>query len=81
MEEQETVREEYTTPGVVELDAVSVVTLGTYAEDSADEGRYFQDWNTADRPGLTRLRAALTRCGTGWQAAVTTAYPTEPGTQ
>ena len=42
MEEQETAREEYTTPRVVELDAVSVVTLGKYAEDSADKGRYFE---------------------------------------
>ena len=36
------VAEPYVAPQVIELDAVSVVTLGKYAEDSADKGRYFE---------------------------------------
>lgn len=32
----------YTAPQLIELDAVSKVTLGKYAEDSADQGRYFE---------------------------------------
>ncbi|MGW1495310.1 hypothetical protein [Streptomyces sp. NPDC002402] len=36
------VREDYTAPQLIELDAVSKVTLGKYAEDSADKGRYFE---------------------------------------
>ncbi|WP_107248172.1 putative RiPP precursor [Carbonactinospora thermoautotrophica] len=32
----------YTTPQVIELDSVAVVTLGKYAEDSADQGKYFE---------------------------------------
>jgi hypothetical protein len=42
-EEQRTeVREGYTAPQLIELDVVSKVTLGKYAEDSADKGRYFE---------------------------------------
>lgn len=32
----------YEPPVVIELGAVSEVTLGKYAEDSADMGRYFE---------------------------------------
>jgi hypothetical protein len=32
----------YTPPQLIELDEVSKVTLGKYAEDSADQGRYFE---------------------------------------
>ncbi|GAA2112103.1 hypothetical protein GCM10009802_10080 [Streptomyces synnematoformans] len=32
----------YATPVLVELEQVSKVTLGKYAEDSADKGRYFE---------------------------------------
>lgn len=32
----------YTTPVLFELEQVSNVTLGKYAEDSADKGRYFE---------------------------------------
>ncbi len=35
-------RPSYTSPQLIELDAVSKVTLGKYAEDSADQGRYFE---------------------------------------
>ncbi|MFF0505940.1 hypothetical protein ACFYUH_20380 [Streptomyces fimicarius] len=35
-------RPSYTAPQLIELDAVSKVTLGKYAEDSADQGRYFE---------------------------------------
>ncbi|MDI3405946.1 hypothetical protein [Streptomyces cavernicola] len=34
--------EEYAAPQLIELDAVSKVTLGKYAEDSSDKGRYFE---------------------------------------
>lgn len=37
-----TPREEYSAPQLIELDAVSKVALGKYAEDSADKGRYFE---------------------------------------
>lgn len=40
--ENTTPREEYSSPQLIELDAVSKVTLGKYAEDSADKGRYFE---------------------------------------
>ncbi|TQK45289.1 hypothetical protein FBY35_6848 [Streptomyces sp. SLBN-118] len=36
------VREGYTAPQLIDLDVVSKVTLGKYAEDSADKGRYFE---------------------------------------
>jgi len=32
----------YVTPQLIELDKVAVVTLGKYAEDSADQGKYFE---------------------------------------
>ncbi|MER7399690.1 hypothetical protein ABT381_29745 [Streptomyces sp. NPDC000151] len=32
----------YRAPQLIELDVVSQVTLGKYAEDSADKGRYFE---------------------------------------
>ncbi|MEV0598500.1 hypothetical protein AB0I82_04235 [Streptomyces sp. NPDC050315] len=35
-------REAYSAPQLIELDVVSKVTLGKYAEDSADKGRYFE---------------------------------------
>jgi hypothetical protein len=34
--------EGYSAPQLIELDVVSKVTLGKYAEDSADKGRYFE---------------------------------------
>ena len=34
--------EPYDAPRLVELEEVAVVTLGKYAEDSADKGRYFE---------------------------------------
>ncbi|MEU7488081.1 hypothetical protein [Streptomyces sp. NPDC042319] len=34
--------EAYSAPRLIELDVVSRVTLGKYAEDSADQGRYFE---------------------------------------
>ena len=34
--------EDYSAPQLIELDVVSKVTLGKYAEDSADKGRYFE---------------------------------------
>ncbi|MBT2397978.1 hypothetical protein [Streptomyces sp. ISL-100] len=34
--------ETYSAPQLFELDVVSKVTLGKYAEDSADKGRYFE---------------------------------------
>jgi len=34
--------EAYVAPQLIEIDAVSKVTLGKYAEDSADKGRYFE---------------------------------------
>ncbi len=34
--------EEYMTPELIELGETSEVTLGKYAEDSQDEGRYFE---------------------------------------
>lgn len=37
-----TTREVYSAPQLIELDVVSKVTLGKYAEDSADKGRYFE---------------------------------------
>lgn len=33
---------QYEVPVVIELDATSEVTLGKYAEDSKDQGRYFE---------------------------------------
>lgn len=33
---------EYVTPVVADLGSVAEVTLGKYAEDSQDEGRYFE---------------------------------------
>jgi hypothetical protein len=41
-EQEITIGEVYTPPVLVELDAMSEVTLGKYAEDSADKGRYFE---------------------------------------
>ncbi|GAA2245800.1 hypothetical protein GCM10010413_57070 [Promicromonospora sukumoe] len=38
MQETET----YSTPVVADLGSVAEVTLGKYAEDSQDEGRYFE---------------------------------------
>jgi hypothetical protein len=35
-------QEDYAAPQLIELDTVSKVTLGKYAEDSADKGRYFE---------------------------------------
>jgi len=35
-------REVYTAPQLVELGSVPAVTLGKYAEDSQDKGRYFE---------------------------------------
>ncbi|RII06964.1 hypothetical protein DSC45_34620 [Streptomyces sp. YIM 130001] len=35
-------QEDYAVPQLIELDAVSKVTLGKYAEDSSDQGRYFE---------------------------------------
>jgi hypothetical protein len=32
----------YSAPLLVEIDTTSRVTLGKYAEDSADQGRYFE---------------------------------------
>ncbi|MGH8886952.1 MAG: lasso RiPP family leader peptide-containing protein [Egibacteraceae bacterium] len=32
----------YVTPQVIELGEVAVMTLGKYAEDSADQGKYFE---------------------------------------
>jgi hypothetical protein len=32
----------YIAPQLIELDVLSKVTLGKYAEDSADKGRYFE---------------------------------------
>lgn len=40
--ENATPREGYSAPQLIELDTVSKVTLGKYAEDSADKGRYFE---------------------------------------
>jgi hypothetical protein len=34
--------DQYMPPRLIELDAVTKVTLGKYAEDSADEDRYFE---------------------------------------
>jgi hypothetical protein len=34
--------EPYAPPVLVELDVMTQVTLGKYAEDSADKGRYFE---------------------------------------
>lgn len=34
--------DEYTAPQVIELASVAETTLGKYAEDSADQGRYFE---------------------------------------
>ena len=39
--QQEVPREEYSAPTLVELGPVQDVTLGKYAEDSSDAGRYF----------------------------------------
>jgi len=36
------VSDRYTAPGLVDLGPATEVTLGKYAEDSQDEGRYFE---------------------------------------
>ncbi|UQA91530.1 hypothetical protein [Streptomyces halobius] len=41
-EKHNEVHEGYTAPQLIALDVVSKVTLGKYAEDSADKGRYFE---------------------------------------
>ncbi|MGI5352171.1 hypothetical protein ACQEU8_28860 [Streptomyces sp. CA-250714] len=35
-------REGYVAPVLIEIDTVADVTLGKYAEDSQDKGRYFE---------------------------------------
>jgi hypothetical protein len=37
-----TAAEPYVAPELIELDEVAVVTLGKYAEDTADQDRYFE---------------------------------------
>jgi hypothetical protein len=36
------VNDRYAAPGLVDLGPAAEVTLGKYAEDSQDEGRYFE---------------------------------------
>lgn len=36
------VNDRYVAPGLVDLGPATEVTLGKYAEDSQDEGRYFE---------------------------------------
>jgi hypothetical protein len=37
-----TANDRYAAPGLVDLGPATEVTLGKYAEDSQDEGRYFE---------------------------------------